>query len=76
MSFCWPTEEGRVSGSKSALRMRASFADRDVLGRVTAMVVLGLVVEYMAFLKQWSGYVGTEISLKVVEEGWHMDSAR
>ena len=44
MSFCWPTEEGRVSGSKSALRMRASFADNDVLGRVTAMVVLGLVV--------------------------------
>jgi hypothetical protein len=38
-SFCCPTEEGRVSGSKSAFSMRASFADRDVFGRVTAMVV-------------------------------------
>lgn len=39
-SFERATEEGRVSGSKSAFRMRASFALSVVLGRVTAMMEL------------------------------------
>jgi hypothetical protein len=48
VSFCWATEEGRVSGSNSALRMRASFADRVVLGIEIAMVVLDVIAGMMS----------------------------
>lgn len=53
-SFDFATDEGSVSGSKRAFRMRASFADRVVLGTSIAIVdsgvcsrslrVLGIVV--------------------------------
>lgn len=37
-SFDFATEEGSVSGSKSAFKMRASFAESDVLMVSTAIV--------------------------------------
>lgn len=37
-SFDFATDEGSVSGSKRAFRMRASFADRVVLGTSIAIV--------------------------------------
>ena len=37
-SFDFATDDGSVSGSKSAFNMRASFADNDVLIVSTAMV--------------------------------------
>ena len=40
-SFDLATDDGSVSGSKSAFRMRASFADNDVLTVSTAMVTSG-----------------------------------
>lgn len=38
-SFERDIDEGRVSGSKRAFRIRVSFAERDVLGRETAAIV-------------------------------------
>jgi hypothetical protein len=38
VSFDFATEDGSVSGSKSAFKMRASFAESDVLMVSTAIV--------------------------------------
>jgi hypothetical protein len=48
VSFCWATEEGSVSGSNNALRMRASFADKVVLGMEIVMVVLDVFAGEMS----------------------------
>lgn len=69
VSFDFATDEGRVSGSKSAFKIRASFADRLVFGTSTAMVFkLWVIVVLGDGLEncwcKWRGFLTLEYHLK------------
>ena len=49
-SFDLATDEGRVSGSKRALRIRASFADKVVLGTSMAILDGGVCSRFLRIL--------------------------